>query len=111
MTSRPPSSCGSTTAGSVVAYRRPYVDSRPSSSSASSGLDWISTCALEQESCAKPGRVSSSVTVLPPTTSRASSTQTSSPAAARYAAQTSPLWPAPITTTSVLSGSGAMVPP
>jgi hypothetical protein len=78
-----PDGSGNTTAGSVKTYFSPYVDSRPSSSSRISGLDWMSTCALEHESCRNPGRVSSSVTVLPPTRSCASSTHTSSPAWAR----------------------------
>src|SRR3954471_13368647 len=46
-----------------------------------------------------PGH-SSSVTQAPPTMSRRSKTSTDSPARARYAAATSPLWPAPTTTAS-----------
>src|SRR6266511_2301358 len=46
-----------------------------------------------------PGH-SSSVTHAPPTMSRRSKTSTSSPARARYAAATRPLWPAPMTTAS-----------
>src|SRR5882757_1860258 len=47
----------------------------------------------------KPGW-NSSVTAAPPTTLRRSSTVTLSPAAAKYAAQTSPLWPPPTITAS-----------
>jgi hypothetical protein len=83
MTRRSPSDCGRTTAGSVCTYSRPCRASRPSSSFRRSGLDWISTCALAQESWAKPGRVSSSVMVFPPGAAPASRTSTSSPAAAR----------------------------
>src|SRR4051794_6328246 len=46
-----------------------------------------------------PGH-SSSVTQAPPTISRRSNTSTDNPARARYAAATSPLWPAPTTTAS-----------
>src|SRR3954454_5936485 len=46
-----------------------------------------------------PGH-SSSVTHAPPTISRRSKTSTDIPARARYAAATSPLWPAPTTTAS-----------
>src|SRR3954454_16950271 len=46
-----------------------------------------------------PGH-SSSVTHAPPTISRRSKTSTDRPARARYAAATSPLWPAPTTTAS-----------
>ena len=49
----------------------------------------------------KPGTISS-VTAAPPTTCRRSSTSTLRPARARYAAATSPLWPAPITMASYL---------
>src|SRR4051794_14867113 len=46
-----------------------------------------------------PGH-SSSVTQAPPTMSRRSKHSTVSPARARYAAATRPLWPAPMTATS-----------
>ena len=47
----------------------------------------------------KPGS-SSSVIAAPPTRSRCSSTSVRSPALARYAALTSPLWPPPTTMAS-----------
>src|SRR4051794_1303355 len=47
----------------------------------------------------KPGW-NSSVTAAPPTTPRRSSTVTPRPAAARYAAQTRPLWPPPMISAS-----------
>src|SRR5215217_1819546 len=59
-------------------------------------------CAVEQESWRKPGSVSSSVAVLPPTTDRSSRTSTSKPAFARCAAVTRLLCPAPAITTSVI---------
>ena len=47
----------------------------------------------------KPGKTSS-VTAAPPSTWRFSSTTVFSPARARYAALTRPLWPPPITIAS-----------
>src|SRR6185437_7403917 len=56
----------------------------------------------EETELRKPGW-NSSVTAAPPTTPRRSRTVTFSPAAARYAAHTSPLWPPPTMRTSRVS--------
>src|SRR5688572_18265189 len=50
----------------------------------------------------------SSVTAAPPTTWRRSSTVTFNPPAARYAAQTRPLWPPPTIRTSLFAGIGRL---
>src|SRR5687768_7956375 len=55
----------------------------------------------------KPGW-NSSVTAAPPTTCRRSSTVTFKPVAARYAAQTKPLWPPPTIRTSDFAGTAAL---
>jgi len=59
---------------------------------------------VEQADGIDPGW-NSSVTAAPPTTGRRSITATLSPAPAREAAQTRPLWPAPMTMASKLSDS------
>src|SRR4051812_41022981 len=96
-----PSGNGMCTTGSGWMYSRPY---RSSWSSRSAGFAWIRLCAVEQVSCRKPGSVSSSVAVSPPSTCRASSTHSRCPAFARYAAAISALCPPPATTTSYGSG-------
>src|SRR5690606_17723921 len=84
-----------------------------SSSSAftTSALSRLSTCAVE---ALKPGK-NSSVRAQPPDSDAASRTTTLRPLLASVVAQTSPLWPPPMTTTSNLGKSndvmgGAHVP-
>ena len=64
------------------------------------GLMWIQTCEDPYRSCLNPGKVTSRVTVPPPTYSLRSTTKTLSPYLVSSEAHASPLCPPPAITTS-----------